>query len=168
MNSNNLRSPRVLQNMTNITPSTNGSSTMNSSNTSGSQKQQLQPPIRQTSLEFNLQPPNLSSLHDQHMHNMHENMRQKFEEAKQRMNMLHHRVRTGSDSSLITSSRPPGLSMRSPFDGGDPFDVDSVDGAMASDDSSNHSSYLFDQFRRRVARSKRETPSAPHPELTPQ
>ena len=94
-------------------------------------------------------------------------MRQKFEEAKQRMNLLHERVRTGSDSGLITS-RPPGLSLRSPFDGGDPFDVDSVDGGLASDDSSNHSSYLFDQFRRRVARSKRETPSAPHPELTPQ
>ena len=151
LNANNLRSPRVLQNMTSST----GMGTSN--------QKQLQPPTRQTSLEFELKPPNLSSLHDQHI----ESMRQKFEEAKQRMSILHQRVRTGSDSSLISTSRPPGLSMRSPFDSGssDPFDVDSID---ASDDSSNHSSYLFDQFRRRVARSKRETPSAPHPELTPQ
>ena len=153
LNSNNLRSPRVLQNL----------STTTSSNGGISSNKQLQPPTRQTSLEFNLQPPNLSSLHDQHI----ESMRHKFEEAKQRMNLLHQRVRSGSDSGLISSSRPPGLSMRSPFDmGGDPFDVDTVDGG--SDDPSNHSSYLFDQFRRRVARSKRETPSAPHPELTPQ
>ena len=156
INSNNLRSPRVLQNLT-----SSNAPTSHSAVGGDNQQKQLQPPVRQTSLEFNLQPPNLSSLHDQHI----ESMRQKFEEAKQRMNLLHERVRTGSDSGLI-STRPPGLSLRSPFDGGDPFDVDSVDGG--SEDPSNHSSYLFDQFRRRVARSKRETPSAPHPELTPQ
>ena len=159
LNSNNLRSPRVIQNMTTSNTPIHSAAGVAINN----QQEQLRPPVRQTSLEFNLQPPNLSSLHDQHL----ESMRQKFEEAKQRMNLLHERVRTGSDSGLITS-RPPGLSLRSPFDGGDPFDVDSVDGGLASDDSSNHSSYLFDQFRRRVARSKRETPSAPHPELTPQ
>ena len=158
LNSNNLSSPRVLQNMTSSSAPTSHSSVGGDNH-----QKQLQPPVRQTSLEFNLQPPNLSSLHDQHL----ESMRQKFEEAKQRMNLLHERVRTGSESSLI-STRPPGLSLRSPFNGGDPFEVDSVDGGLASDDSSNHSSYLFDQFRRRVARSKRETPSAPHPELTPQ
>ena len=164
--SNNLRSPRVLQNMTSSTnnvPSSSAPSPQIGSANNHNPKQ-LQPPIRQTSLEFNLQPPNLSSLHDQHI----DSMRHKFEEAKQRMNLLHQRVRSGSDTNLLSSSRPTGggLNMRSPFDAGDPFDVDAVDGGF--DDPSNHSSYLFDQFRRRVARSKRETPSAPHPELTPQ
>ena len=100
-------------------------------------------------------------------------MQRKFEEAKQRMNLLHQRVRSGSPGDpatsgaggLLSTARPHLIGIKSPFDS-DPFG-DDIDG-MASDDSSNHSSYLFDQFRRRVARSKRETPSAPHPELTPQ
>ena len=97
----------------------------------------------------------MQSMHDAHV----ENMKQKFEDAKQRMNLMQQRVMTGSPVESLRSRS--GLET-------DPFDdaVDSI--SNASDDSSSHSSFLFDQFRRRVARSKRETPSAPHPELTPQ
>ena len=51
-----------------------------------------------------------------------------------------------------------------------PIPFNSLDAIDSPADEANHSSFLFDQFRRRVARSKRETPTGvvPHPELTPQ
>lgn len=85
------------------------------------------------------------------MHLAHvDHMKKRFEEAKQRMNLIHERALIGGG---------PG-----PFDRSD----DLFDGVVNGiDDGSGHSSFLFDQFRRRVA-AKNKQAAPPHPELTPQ
>jgi hypothetical protein len=84
------------------------------------------------------------------MHLAHvDHMKKRFEEAKQRMNLIHERSLLGGSS---------------PFDRSDDlFDG----GSNGIDDSSGHSSFLFDQFRRRIA-AKNKQAAPPHPELTPQ
>ena len=84
------------------------------------------------------------------MHLAHvDHMKKRFEEAKQRMNLIHERALLGGSS---------------PFDRSDDlFDG----GSNGIDDSSGHSSFLFDQFRRRIA-AKNKQAAPPHPELTPQ
>jgi len=107
----------------------------------------------------------IQSMHDAHI----ESMKQKFEDAKKRMNLMQQRVRSGSP---IESLRTRGQDSGGGGGGVDAFDsfdaIDALSNASGDGDASSHSSYLFDQFRRKVARSKRETPLAPHPELTPQ
>ena len=91
----------------------------------------------------------IANLHLAHV----DHMKKRFEEAKQRMNMIHERALLGSP--------PPSLFPRSD---------DFLDGSSANglDDPSSHSSFLFDQFRRRVAAKNKQQAALPHPELTPQ
>ena len=72
-------------------------------------------------------------MHDAHM----ETMKQKFEDAKKRMNLMQQRVRQGSP---LESLRSRGDSVENdPFAHHDTGDV--------SDGMDRHSSFLFDQVR---------------------
>ena len=88
----------------------------------------------------------MANLHLAHV----DQMKKRVEEAKQRLNMMHERALFGSPA---------------PFHRSDEF----LDGPSGNglDDPSGHSSFLFDQFRRRVA-AKNKQAALPHPELTPQ
>jgi hypothetical protein len=86
----------------------------------------------------------IASMHLAHV----DHMKKRFEEAKQRMNLIHERAGL--------------LGGGAPFNRSDEF----LDGGGV-DDPSGHSSFLFDQFRRRVA-AKNKQSAPPHPELTPQ
>ena len=95
-----------------------------------------------------------------------ERMRQRFEEAKQRINLMHQRA---MDSGLLGRAAPGFSNVRNAFER-----VADVDGATpmsmsmsAMDEQTPSANFLLEQLRRRSAR-KRDTPVAPHPELTPQ
>lgn len=127
------------------------------------------------SLEFDMPLPTL------HAANV-ERMKMRFEEAKQRMNLMHQRAMesgllanregvgisgggggggTNGDSVGRSSSSPGFNSVKNAFER--IADVGDPEIFMDMDDGSN---LILDQLRRRSAR--REIPSAPHPELTPQ
>ena len=103
-------------------------------------------PIRDE-LELNKAALPMASMHLAHV----DHMKKRFEEAKQRMNMIHERALLGGSPSFDRSD--------------DIFDGGSL--ANGLDDTSGHSSFLFDQFRRRIA-AKNKQAAPPHPELTPQ
>jgi len=88
----------------------------------------------------------MANLHLAHV----DHMKKRFEEAKQRMNLIHERALLGTPSMFQRSD-------------------DFLDGSSGNglDDPNSHSSFLFDQFRRRVA-AKNKQAALPHPELTPQ
>jgi len=90
----------------------------------------------------------ITSMHFAHV----DQMKKRFEEAKQRMNLIHERAMLGSP----TFDRPEDL-----FESG-PNGL-----ANGNNDPTANTSYLFDQFRRRIA-AKNKPAAPPHPELTPQ
>eukprot|EP00095_Tigriopus_kingsejongensis_P009734 maker-scaffold429_size173697-snap-gene-0.35 protein:Tk09734 transcript:maker-scaffold429_size173697-snap-gene-0.35-mRNA-1 annotation:"hypothetical protein D910_10866" len=134
-----LQSPQVLQNISSSQPTTF-------------------PPRRSSnrnSMEFDMPLPSL------HAANV-ERIRLRFEEAKQRMHLMHQRaMESGFLTSRTGTGASPGFnSVKNAFeriaDDGEPEFVE-------MEDSSN---LILDQLRRRSNR--REIPFAPHPELTPQ
>ena len=116
------------------------------------------------SLEFDMPLPNL------HAQNV-ERMKQRFEEAKQRINMMHQRA---MDSGLMARSSPGFSNVRNSFEsrtgaaGGDEQDSFLDFPKFGEiDEATSTTNLMLEQLRRRTAR-RRDTPAAPHPELTPQ
>ena len=93
-------------------------------------------------------------MHDAHM----ETMKQKFEDAKKRMNLMQQRVRQGSP--VID-----GLRSDADAGGGSGLFPDVPDSAGGG--GGDKSSFLFDQFRRRTVARTKPPDAPPHPELTP-
>lgn len=159
-----LQSPKVLQGIggskpvsTAVTPLHNsGPSSLGSGTTGGMQRRNS----NRNSLEFDMPLPAL------HAANV-DRMRKRFEEAKQRIDLMHQRA---MDSGLLARSGPGFNSVKNAFEriadvGEEPADLFSLTSDL--DDGSN---LLLEQLRRRSARRRSaglEIPIAPHPELTP-
>ena len=147
-----LRSPGVLNTLRGPSLSSRDQVDSGSKPLNGEKKFNLEPvnsvrPMQELELGKATLP--IANLHLAHV----DHMKKRFEEAKQRMNLIHERALLGSP--------PPSLFHRSD----DFLDGSSVNGL---DDPSSHSSFLFDQFRRRVAAKNKQQAALPHPELTPQ